>query len=164
MKFAKLVIVVMCLACTPTKESTKTTSPVNATKPVAAEPVQQSKATQSYEACLEYCISAMDQAGQVTDECPKECREDGNAYTQDDLMDDDQNMGLMVSEKCLKECQTNATDTKVVAGCDQSCCVSSCQLRQEYNGSGMGPECPEMCRDFLKRRLEKPNPPIPKPL
>ena len=153
MKFAKLVVVFMCLACTPTKESTKTTPPVNVMKPATADPVQEEKATQSYDECLENCISAMDQAGQVTDECPTECRDDANAYTEDDLMDDDQNMGLIVSEQCLNECQTNSTDAKVAEGCKQSCCVSSCKLRQEYNGSGMGPECPEMCREFLERKF-----------
>ena len=163
MKFVKLVVVFMWLACTPNKESTKTSSPVNVMKPVTADPVQQQQATQSYDACLEYCISAMDQAGQVTDECPKECREDGNAYTQDDLMDDDQNMGLIVSEQCVNKCQTNSTDAKAAKGCEQSCCVSSCELRQEYNGSGMGSECPEMCREFLERLSKKTNPPASKP-
>ena len=161
MKFAKLIILFVWISCTPTQETAKHVSPVEVVTPTTAVPTQQQVAAQSYEECFEYCVSAMDQAGQVTDECPRQCREDTNSYTEDDLMDDDQNMGLMVSEQCLKQCQKNSADIKAGGGCKQRCCVSSCELRQEYNGSGMGPACPKMCREFLKRRLESPSPTVP---
>ena len=114
-------------------------------------PIKPPEATQSYNDCFEYCITAMDQAGQITDECSQECSEDTEAYTQDNIMDDDSNMGLIVSEQCLNECQTTSKEVKATEPCKQSCCVSSCELRQEYNGSGMGPECPKLCQEFLLR-------------
>jgi len=106
---------------------------------------------QSYKRCLELCVQVMDQAGQVTDECPRECRADASRYTESDLMTDDEDSGLVAFDECLKPCLAAASGSRAKGECRQSCCVASCELRQEYKGSGMGAECPTMCRDFLER-------------
>jgi hypothetical protein len=93
----------------------------------------------------------MDQAGQVTDECPKVCRKDSEAYTEADVQTDDQNDGLIAFPGCLKSCLETPSGTEQGEGCKQSCCVESCVIRQEYTGSGMGAKCPEMCVEFLER-------------
>ena len=122
--------------------------PAPAAKPVEAV---QKEAKQSYSVCLEYCVMVMDQAGQVTDECPKECRKNPDTFTEADLHTDDQDAGLIAFPDCLTGCLETPGGTKKGAECKQSCCVESCVIRQEYKGSGMGTKCPAMCREFLER-------------
>jgi hypothetical protein len=93
----------------------------------------------------------MNQAGQVTDECPKECRTNPDIYTESDLHSDDQDSGLLAFPDCLKSCPKTPDETSQGAECRQACCVESCVVRQEYKGSGMKAECPAMCREFLER-------------
>jgi hypothetical protein len=169
MKLSLFALFSLCVACTSGGEKggdvpaasevapTANSVPASASEPAAfpaalveAAEALQKKPKQSYNTCLDFCVAVMGQAGQVTDECPRECREDGNRYTQSDLMTDDQDSGLMVSDDCLKPC-VSAVDSKGESECRQGCCVASCELRQEYKGSGMGAECPAMCRDFLER-------------
>lgn len=138
------------------------------TEPVAAAPTPremppapaeapavavQKEAKQSYNTCLEYCVMAMDQAGQVTDDCPKDCRANPDMYTEADLLSDDQDNGLIAFPDCLKGCPNTADGMRPGAECKQSCCVESCVLRQEYKGSGSAAKasCPAMCREFLQR-------------
>jgi len=164
LKLSLLALLSICVACTsggvttsevvsaPEAELAATPAPVTEAAP-SSEPAEalQQEPKQSYSTCLEFCVTAMDQAGQVTDECPAACRDDAGAYTESDLMTEDQNLGLMVPDGCLKSCLAAAGDSTEQNGCRQACCVASCELRQEYNGSGMGPECPVMCREFLGR-------------
>ena len=119
----------------------------------APEPLQAAhkEAKQSYSVCMDYCVMVMDQAGQVTDECPTTCREDPDTYTKADLHSDDQNNGLIAFPHCLAGCLGTPADTSKNKACQQSCCVESCALRQEYSGSGMASKCPAMCREFLER-------------
>ena len=121
----------------------------------AAEPLGavQKEAKQSYSTCLEYCVMVMDQAGQVTDECPKVCRKNPDTFTEADLQTDDQDNGLIAFPGCLKGCLEPPGGTRPGAECKQSCCVESCVMRQEYKGSGMAAKakCPAMCREFLER-------------
>ena len=154
MQYSGIVLIALLVtACTsdsigPAQEKA-TIAPMLAGDKAVVEPKQ------SYGDCMNYCEGAMDQAGQVTDECPQSCKEDSGAYTQDDLMSDDENLGLIVSERCLIACLKTSVNAKPHASCKQNCCVDSCERRQDYNGSGMGPECPGMCRDFLKRTAQK---------
>ena len=105
--------------------------------------------------CIKYCEMAMDQAGQVTGQCPVECKENPSRYSENDLVDEDTNMGLMVLEDCYKPCVGSSIDPGAQASCRQKCCVSSCRLRAEYNGGGYKRECPTMCREFLKKKPKK---------
>jgi len=176
LNLSALALITFCLACSSgggetsdvasTPEPVETPSPAEAPEStqgtknapasfsaglVEAAEALNKRPKQSYKRCLEFCVSVMDQAGQVTDECPRECREDGNRYTESDLMTDDQDSGLVAFDGCLKPCLAAAGGLKGERECRQTCCVASCELRQEYKGSGMGPECPAMCRDFLER-------------
>ena len=142
--------VVLAIGCASNQEPPHV-SPSDSVVESKPDTLSESEVTQSYEDCFNYCEEAMDQAGQVRDECPQTCREDPGAFTQDDLMNDDEVDGLMITKQCLSECHTNSLSTKKTGGCKQRCCVQSCERRQDYNGSGMGPECPGMCREFLAR-------------
>jgi hypothetical protein len=136
---------------TPTKDSVPAASPREASpKPVEPAPVK----SRSHKQCVELCIMVMDQAGQVTDECSKECQANDQAYSKSDLVSDDENAGLVVRQGCMTECLSPA-DPPATAECRQSCCDQSCRLRAEYNGGGYGSDCPSMCRDFLKRTKKR---------
>jgi hypothetical protein len=105
--------------------------------------------------CIKTCEMVMDQRGQVTDQCPRECKENPSRYSENDLVDEDTNMGLLVLEGCYKPCVGSSADRVVQAKCSQKCCVSSCMLRSEYNGGGYARECPAMCREFLKKKAKQ---------
>ena len=105
--------------------------------------------------CIKTCEMVMDQRGQVTDQCPRECQENPSRYSENDLVDEDTNMGLMVLDDCYKPCIGSSVDPVAQGSCRQKCCVSSCRLRVEYNGGDYERECPEMCRKFLKKKAKK---------
>ena len=105
--------------------------------------------------CINTCEMVMDQRGQVKDQCPQECKENPSRYSENDLVDDDTNMGLMVLDDCYKPCIGSSVDPAAQGSCRQKCCVSSCMLRAEYNGGGYKRECPTMCREFLKNKAKK---------
>ena len=102
--------------------------------------------------CMNYCELVMDQRGQVKDQCPIECKDNPSRYTENDLVDEDTNMGLMVRGTCYEPCVGSSADSTAHRSCRQKCCVSSCVLRAEYNGGGYKSECPAMCREFLKKK------------
>ena len=165
MKYLYLVLLITigCSACTTDKTTSEKAAPVEAPaavekqvpeEPVVAEKKAEPQAAPSYEDCMNYCVEAMDQAGQVTDECPVQCKQDTGAYTAEDIISEDEDMGLIVGEKCLSACVEKSKEAKPEATCKQACCVGSCERRQDYKGSSMGPECPGMCREFLKRTAE----------
>ena len=105
--------------------------------------------------CINTCELVMDQRGQVKDQCPRECKENPSRYSENDLVDEDRNMSLMVLDDCYKPCIGSSVDPVAQGSCRQKCCVSSCRLRAEYNGGDYERECPEMCREFLKKKAKK---------
>ena len=106
----------------------------------------------SISSCMNYCEMVMDQRGQVKDQCPIECKENPSRYSENDLVDEETNMGLMVLGTCYEPCVGSSVDPVAQGRCRQKCCVSSCVLRAEYNGGGYKSECPTMCREFLKKK------------
>ena len=86
----------------------------------------------STKSCMNYYELVMDQRGQVKDQCPIECKENPNRYSENDLVDEDTNMGLMVLEDCYKPCIGSSVGPVTQGRCRQK------MLRQQlYSSSGL---------------------------